>query len=398
MRHKNALGPAGYFKIIPGILFWVLTLPFFAHATCEPDLTGLAQSPTFEQLFKQIFEAQARQSKNGIVYILISEDTLKKFWRETWPEITRLAGEQDTSVEALVVEYWSMIDLIAEEMDLNKQQVAHIRALSASVPQACRELSEIAPGSKMKPRNWSNVKVLYDALISLGHLAFYLESNWRERPSFNPLDPISAQVVRRIFESIEKSGLEQAALLAQTIRGQTTPVLADVGGEESPAGEEVPPSLRNVGPSDHDFGAQVLEPADRPGISTGESRLALVLSHNIPLRADFPYEAVTLFGRKLMVTLSPKLVGEYQRGEAAVIQRLLRGILTGRGDKLGIKTLFEIGPGIVELKAIMNGHKRIFGCLDGTRLVLKTLINIKDDGGTYSRRIPHDFCADMAFK
>jgi hypothetical protein len=40
----------------------------------------------------------------------------------------------------------------------------------------------------------------------------------------------------------------------------------------------------------------------------------------------------------------------------------------------------------------LHGHKRIFGCLEGRAVHLRYLVDIKDDGATYSRRVPRDLC------
>jgi hypothetical protein len=123
-----------------------------------------------------------------------------------------------------------------------------------------------------------------------------------------------------------------------------------------------------------------------------EVNFALAVRERLPLKAHHPYSYLNSRNEQYTVTLSDDITALLKTDQKDVIYKMLRSLLTGQSGASGLKALFDIGPKIVEVKAIFNGHKRLLGCIEGRSITLVELIDIKDNRSTYSRRIGGGYC------
>ena len=122
--------------------------------------------------------------------------------------------------------------------------------------------------------------------------------------------------------------------------------------------------------------------------------LMMQMIEGLPLMSSRSYRGQTAFGVILSIRLSAEIVEAYESADRDVVFSLLRSIYFGRGESSGIVPI--LGPGgqhVIELKSYNHGHKRIFGCLEGSKLVLKKFLAIKDTSASYRNHIPENFCS-----
>jgi hypothetical protein len=319
----------------------------------------------------RILQIRGRTERPEEVDFVDSQDAIKRFWRVGWPYLQSLAADNELSVKDIVSEYLTLYEFLMDGVGRDEKYMAGLRASNLEVIRAVETMENAPENAKMKASQWRTAYAIHAGFRNIALFAFHFERQWRETPTFDPLAPLSPVQLQAILDSLEYATLDNIIAITEYHR-PSAPALERVASEESPPGA-----------------AEAAAPFDEH-----ERSLSEVLKQRIPLRADVAYQARTVFNRELTVVMSPELVKSAQNGDGETVRRLLRGIFYGRGDKNGIKMLTDIGPGIVELKAIMRGHKRILGCLEGQSLVLKSLIELNDSVASYFRRIPADFCRE----
>lgn len=328
-------------------IFWcifpalIAALPLQTRASCN-DL--LAPALSFLTIDRQIDERygliSATRVPNGQLGVRVKKENVIQFLRDGWPTLKQLAEEDDTTVTEMLSDYFTMIEFLVQETIDPKTLGGSIKAATALNRHAVNDLENAHLEKKV------NAARTLVAFWGMSVMAYEMEKGRRLTPSFNPLDPIDSEFVERVLMSLEESTLDHLVALIDGMRAK--PV--DLSVVLQPW--EYKPFVRAVDPSP--------APPAKP-----VRQLAIVLKENLELEAEVPYIAPNILGRTYTVTLSPAVIKDFKNGDRGVIQRLLRGVLTGNGHKSGIKTLFDLGPKIVEVKGVLNGHKRLFGCLDG---------------------------------
>jgi len=291
------------------------------------------------------------------------------FWQQGWPYLEKQALEHGTTPAKMIEEYLTLQDLIYTEGRLYDENTsAKLQMLREQTITRINILQSFANAGNLKPEHWEQVHQVMSALFSLAQLAYELERTWTPVPSLDPRAPLTPAQLDQIFTSLENSTLDHAAALASQYRDHVLP-------------ETDPIEL-----------IAETEPATNTPVNP-ESNLARVLENGGALSDEIEYVALTAKNVELHVKLSRELIKDAHTSEANVLRTLLRSIFTGRGDR-GVKLLTDIGPRIIELKARINGHKRILGCLEGRELLLKILRDMPETRAGYSRVIPQNFCKD----
>lgn len=345
---------------------------FFANPTWaapSDDCGSKFQNLSFDEFDRKLFLVAF---KPGYTYSA-SDIDVKKFWREGWPAVKEMARENETSAFDIIEEYFIQWDLLMPYADSTARKLAHRQQEIVGILAAFRAMENVAIDQKLKSQHWQYIKEIFRGFKSLAQFASLMERTFRTEPSFDPFAAIDRAQIQHILDALENVSLDHLSEMGQRLRGE----------------EEKPTEAAAISTSSPPLPIQIDEPvADQPV----ERRLAEVLKRDLPLRADVVYSATNAFNNEMDVLLEPGLLKGLKNGESEIVRRLLRGILLGKGFKSGIKKLAEVGKGIVELKAVMHGHKRIFGCMEGRRLTLKFLMDVRESRGSYAKRIPANLC------
>lgn len=341
--------------------------------SCETTAAG---GLSFDEIVRKM-QMLASKTSNGKVGIPLSDADNQYFWNKAWPVLKVAAGESGISVAELLGNYTSILELVAENSQLfPKRFEASMAQIRLAIDMA-RQLEEIPANAKMKAKQWDKVASVRMALIKFGMTAFLLEQTWRETPSFDPLAPLTVGNLLKMLDSLENSTLDQMEEAHNRLLGISAQPQFDVAETSEP--EQV---------------ATTLEPAESsaPDSSIDSLNFAQVLKNGVELSSSVVYQATTGAGQRVEVTISQDIVKESQGPQRTSVARLLKSIVTGRTASSGIKLLSDIGPHIIELKAVMHGHKRIIGCLKGNVLSLLKFMDIKDNKQTYAKRISPNLC------
>lgn len=317
------------------------------------------------------------------------DSSLQKFVKSGLPYLKRLAAENETSVRELLEEYVSIVDLTLETYSKFGFEEAKERIIFSQMKNFRRIpeiLDQLALRSKLRRTDWELIRGVSIDLALFSTLVVNHEELTRSVPSFHPFGVQDEDYFRRLFLSIDTDALENLAIVDHysdiALEKRTRPPVRDEETKE----EIVLPVERDILPE---------EPGEHSSpVDESNRNLGYRLKHKLSLNEYETYEAKTIFGKELSVTFERALIKSFEARDRDVIVTLLKGILTGRGEKSGIKTLYDVGENIIELKAVMNGHKRIFGCLEGNNLRLLMLKDIKESRAAYFRQIPRDLCRD----
>lgn len=337
-------------------------------------------------------------SSGPVGYVRIQRATkdFNIFWSEGWPYLKNRAAEAGVSIHDLVEEQLELLDLIRTTNSkftpdvLKAQRDSKTRWLAA-----IQRLESIPLDKKMKPPQWQIVRTVGESITTIALMAVHLEETYRDFPSVDPFGKIGAKYLERVFDSLDNSSLDRAAKLMELDRQNK-----EYREQMKELLKERDALVAQLAKIDQIDEAQV---NPEPQIATPEtsdeqsefaltSELAAVLRDGIPLEAEKVYHASTPRGENLTITLSESIVKEARNGEDKNIRRLLKSIFLGNGYRSGLKTLYEIGHGIVELKVIGNAHRRLIGCLEGRHVRLLALKWMGDKGTQYFRQIPANLC------
>ncbi|MGE3759974.1 MAG: hypothetical protein AB7H97_19560 [Pseudobdellovibrionaceae bacterium] len=341
---------------------------------CEDEVQTPKPTPrlTFEMIAKTI-----PSGDNGLGILKLPPKIIQPFYYHVWPKIKARAEEQGRSVYEIVEEYFTLGQLLLEQ-DLTISELKLTSNLSVSRVHLSflAELENLGPSAKMRDREWTLVMHTYSAFMSLAVLANILEPYHREFPSFHPLKKLSEHQVMLILDSLENASLDHAAKHIERRREQYAPkrVLEPVRLALKPiVGESMAEELIRFTP-------------------TQENQLAVVLKNRMPFVSGRVYKLKDASDEKYTLTLSSEIVKASQEGHFDTVHKLLRGLVGGNRFKSGIKTLFEIGPNIIEVKNVVAGHKRLIGCFEERQIRLLKLETTGDSRASYLKKIPKDLC------
>jgi hypothetical protein len=341
---------------------------------CEDEVQTPKSTPrlTFETIARSI-----PSGDNGLGVLKLSSKVIQPFYYDVWPKIKARAEEQGRSVHDIVEEYFTLGHLLLEQ-DATVSEIKLTSNLSVSKVHLSflAELENLGPSAKMRDREWTLVMHTYSAFMSLAVLANILEPYHREYPSFHPLKKLNEHQVMLILDSLENASLEHVAKHIERRREQYAPkrVLEPVRLVLKPiVGESMAEELIQVTPA-------------------VENQLAVVLKNRMQFVSGLVYKLKDASDEKYTLTLSPEIVKASQDGEYDSVHKLLRGLIGGNRFKSGIKTLFEVGPNIIEVKNVVAGHKRLIGCLEDRHIRLLRLETMGDSRASYFKKIRKDLC------
>lgn len=309
----------------------------------------------------------------------------EKFFDGAWRTLKNLARENEVSVEDFLEDYFAQTELVLElEAKHFPDLQQNLRMAQSVTRKGISKLSELPEGKRPKrEKHWQAVRAARLAIVGIAK-PVYLTLRHRNLPIyFHPQRMTTAEDMIAFFDAAEMVSLDHVVDTVAHNLGRLDRLseMQKMGAAHQPAANTVV------------FSDPEPEPAvAAPTVRTTDFVEGLRTGH---FEADLAYSATNAFGQALSVTLERSVVRELEGADRTATLRLLRSITTGRGDTSGVKWLGAIGPGIVEIKARLHGHKRILGCLRGRHLVLRKLVNIPDNVAAYFRRIPADFCADL---
>ncbi|MGE3759973.1 MAG: hypothetical protein AB7H97_19555 [Pseudobdellovibrionaceae bacterium] len=365
-----------------GLLLAVIA-PFAMALPCEDEVAPT----TFEKI-----NLIVSSSPIGYVRVQRSSKDFNVFWSEGWPYLKRRAAEADVSVHDLVAEQLELLDVIRStnpnfKPDVLKSQ----RESSGKWLKSIERLEAIPLDKKMKAAQWEIVRSVGESLTTIALMAVHLEETYLEFPSVDPFGKIDAKYLSRVFDSLDHSSLDRAVKLAEMDREtrEYRAMMKVLLKERAQLEELFARAMTEVQTTAAE--EPETESAEEP-IFELSNELAVVLRDGIPLEAGKIYHASTPRGENLTITLSENIVKEARNGEDKNIRRLLKSIFLGNGYRSGLKTLYEIGHGIIELKVIGNAHRRLIGCLEGRHVRLLSLKWMGDKGTQYFRQIPANLC------
>lgn len=337
---------------------------------------------------------------------------LKSFRNHGWKELSRIAQENDTSVAEILTFYYEKKIFITEAMIVHSPKLANtledLKGNLFHLKRSAEILDQLNPEDKLKKRHWDALDRVYRMLVELGEFYFAFDlkdKSLTDYATINFLSHFSASKIRLLFEVLEDISEDDILDIVIDVDSRIKERKAEIRRRlDEPVKPVLPlnlpaqPSLPTVAPATNfPFAQPVQVPFQKPVMTFNtpsvalDSDLNLVLKAKMPLEANKPYTATTTRNQKLTVYIEKKIIEDDRGSENHVVRRLLKGIVNGNG-KSGIKLLSDTGPHIIELKAVLHGHKRIIGCLEGNKLTLKFLIDIKDNKATYQRRIDSRLC------
>jgi hypothetical protein len=242
--------------------------------------------------------------------------------------------------------------------------------------QAVMPLAAVDPAAPFETLRWD--RRLRDAAVGLrvlARLVIDLERRHRPHASIDPFGRMTAAWVTRLIESFQDLNFEwHISLLDRYPETLNLPhyeqALAEAKRKAAPppaAPAPVVPDLkRELTAKTPNFEAEVTYRVPVPAHGGGTKE----------------YET----------TLSTGLVKDLAGPNSSQGVRLLKTLYTPQTSQSGIKSLGSSGENIIEIKAIMNGHWRIIGCLDGFKLRLLSLQDMPASKAGYANRLDKNLC------
>jgi hypothetical protein len=309
------------------------------------------------------------------------------FVNEALPELWRLATENDITIARLLEDLLATLTLYFEMNSVKSPRERKIEM--HNIRASLENVERLIGRTKFKVNHHQKLAAIMSVLQVAGAVLGRSQITHDGVTRINPWGPFTRDYVTNLLIAADEGLLDRALADQEAKTVRFARQRREFDERRARARLEATPTISSeaietpVASSEPDLG----EPPP-----TDERNLAMVLKLELPLRTDWTYEAETSQALRLRVQLAPSLLKQEGGGQRAVVRRLLKGVLIGR-DHAGVKVLAAVGPRIIEVKAVLHGHKRILGCLDGRELRLLRVIDIKADGSAYAKRIPRDLCS-----
>lgn len=319
---------------------------------------------------------------------MASEKRVERFWQVTWPALMNFAQENDMTVEEMFREPMLLVQIYTSQLGSGTEQNRLVEVVMGGLLKDMAALQNMKVGGKLKATHWERVPRVMAGLHSLMELAFQIEKIHLDEPTFDPIAELEFNNILRVLDSLDDSILDAMSL---TVEEQ----IREWNYEHRRENIKSSPAVNLVSESSADASVTISAPAVKPvGQETisPSNELKIALKQDIPLSSATVYLAVGAKGEKFTVHISQDIVEDDRGNERYTLRKLLKSIIHGAGGSVGIKTLFDIGPNIIELKARVEGHKRVIGCLDGRTLYLKSYGPMPTSRAGYARSIPADLC------
>jgi hypothetical protein len=288
--------------------------------------------------------------------------SIEIFAKEGLPELNRIATENEMTIGQLIDDMFASFELIMERIDggTDRNLKTQMRNLRSNFD----GIEKLIGRSKLKANHYLRLQTSMLVLQMSGIFIAHDQLRHQSTTRVNPFGKFDRPYIFHLLSSAEDGFLDR--IIGEIDRETRFEEEAARANKAKRAAAEVVPS-------------------------SDETNLALVLKDDLPLETDRVYRAESSAGVHLNVRIESALVKQSETGHRPAVRRLLKGIMVGKSHA-GVKLLTALGPKIVEVKAILHGHKRILGCLDGRDLRLLRMIDIKDEPASYYRRIPRDLC------
>lgn len=302
----------------------------------------------------------------------LSDEKIKEFWQTGFTFLKGLAASHSTTLKDLLGGYFAMYELVMNEVDSTRGaqlSEAHTRFLQSL------EKLENSPVSVKKFGPYrDDILILLEGLQHLASgLGVFDALAGRKELRVDPQTVHDPKVIRFMFEAFEMHTLD--SVVANYDRAQDEIRRAQY--EDWMSGK--------FGDVDDFFTKDE---------SDFEENFAAAVREKLPIKAGHSYKVTNARNEEMTVVIAKEVTDLMlvHGSERDVIYRLLGYIMTGRGDTSGVKTLFTIGPRIVEVKGVFHGHKRLIGCLEGRTLYIRQFMELPVTGVQYRHYLSSDYC------
>lgn len=395
-----------FFKLIMAIaaIFALSFAHLGAFAKCDEDVVG--ELPRGKDLFTYYGEKVDRFMANRKnVEERLSKKFVEQFWQVIWPELLTEAAANETTVAEMFEEPLLLMRMYISQLDVSPKDMRTMDANLSNLVNDLKGLQGLKPGGKLKGSHWEKIPRILSGLYAMSLVVYNLEYVTLSEPTFDPLAPMSTKHIFKLLESLDETVLDAMSLAAEESNRllreskQPKPNAPDSLKPEDNRAPEAPSHRDEVDLAEQvpqSISSQpeqlIAQPQVSPPVLSDDLYVTLKLGH--PLEVTKVYRAKNPRGEEFSIQISPEIAEEYMNGERETVRKLLKSIVHGTGLKSGIKNLFDIGPGIIELKSVFHGrgHKRILGCLEGRRLRLLRYVALGNSLASYARRIPGDLC------
>lgn len=304
---------------------------------------------------------------------------LLAFARSGWRYLGEVAHDSGTTATDILIEASGVADLInkscREALGTIKEYQPHNQALFT---QAFIRLGKFDITRRPKAKDWSALEITAIRIRLLAKSVVMAQRHFTRRPTFDPFGTMDAEWMQQFLDALQILTLEDAQDMVDILVGARR-ALDAAAVARSDTIDPGPTASTQFSTS--------------PELGEKETSLNVLLkAERVAFDPEVSYWARVAQGETYVVTLSDKLVAELSGPHERQGMRLLRSLVAQQSAKSGVKKLFTLGPKIIELKAVMRGHWRILGCLDGLHLRLLSLVDLPASGAAYAKRVPADLC------
>lgn len=315
----------------------------------------------------------------------ISVHEVQDFMQNGWPVLERFAQEAGKTVPELFIESQKLFAFINETV-LSKEAARKGESKTEVIVNSVKWLSQKKPGTALKPYDYPPAALVMATLKGMALLAMQGEIIFYDRTTLNPLLPLDKDQVENIMQTFGDVAEETAlryVLTYEALKAERTQEAQS--GPGATIQTDKPTAVAQV-----ETFSQANKTVKKEKVDQAIPLRELLESKEFVEGQIYVFKNLT--GEEYTMHFDSEVAKEAAKGEMPNIVRLLSSVYLGDGTRSGIKMLTTVGKNVVEIKAIMRGHKRLIGCLKGRHLHIRRFYNIPENMAAYSHRIPPNFC------
>ena len=362
-----------------------------AHAVGE-DCDGALTPLTYRQVEKDLKAfhqkramamrvIQQKGRPKPISYALYGAAEISTFRTLGWPVLKAAATQSGLSVAEFLQDALSILELKHQTID-HPKTLEPLRAELRIARLALDKLEAAPPNDPFNSKSQhAAMRSILELLRNLQHWIYGLDLlERRPNPTLNPVSPFDVQKAETLLDWLEEFNLENALKLDARYTRRPAPTPVPVPPVFEALNIEALPAL---------ISEALKETAETPFFTYNDmiKRKVLPGSNTVYMVQDY-------HKNEFDVQFTENLIAELIKVDKSNVLRLLRALVVNNAQKSGMKRLSNIGSNIISLRTIMRGHLRIFGCLDGSSIILKLIKEVRD--GDFSDQVPSNLCAKDA--
>ncbi len=365
--------------ILSGIFFTASSNSFGATEECARSLK-LVNRQTADNVAQRAFKKINSKTSYSSLEI-------KTFLKSGWPEFKKIAASEELTPTEFMRKIYVTLFFMMEQIMPNRPAdwLAGLHASSDKLFNIVRWL-ETKNLEKLKGDDLKHVQLLMNAILGISLQAMESEMTLLDASELNPMLPMDAKQINLIFQICADATEEVALRVALGEYDKVAEVELPV---ESPAElvpdfshKYIPRTTSEILPDTQNLSANLETPVQLKAILADLSRLT----------ENQNYEFENAHRGKYTISFNNDVVKDAGKGQGETIKKLLSTLFLGSGIGAGIKMLPELGRGVVQIKGVFRGHKRLLGCLEGRHIFIRKFLDIGTTVASYSKAIPKDFC------